>query len=148
MTNFLEIDVDKLSLRSNPRPGLHRPFFDSKTILPIIDDTVSFIIQALKNTLNSGPFSRRHGDRRRKLGWHWKCSLWSACWKQKEAFSEYERWEHATKQCTFSSANRQNQTFVDCSLFEYSFSWNQVCWKPAFAFRTGRKQFYGFNKRF
>ncbi|KAI6189930.1 hypothetical protein M3Y97_00061500 [Aphelenchoides bicaudatus] len=35
-----EVDVDKLSIRSNPRPGLHRPFFGSKTdILPIIDDT-------------------------------------------------------------------------------------------------------------
>lgn len=41
-TRCLEIDVDKLSIRSNPKPGLHRPFFGSKTdILPIIDDTVS-----------------------------------------------------------------------------------------------------------
>ncbi|CAD5224452.1 unnamed protein product [Bursaphelenchus okinawaensis] len=34
-----EIEMDKLSIRSNPRPGLHRPFFGSKSdILPVIDD--------------------------------------------------------------------------------------------------------------
>ncbi|KAI6213539.1 hypothetical protein M3Y94_00162100 [Aphelenchoides besseyi] len=36
-----EVDIDKLSIRSNPRPGLHRPYFGSKAdILPIIDDNI------------------------------------------------------------------------------------------------------------
>ncbi|CAD5231916.1 unnamed protein product [Bursaphelenchus xylophilus] len=37
-----EIEMDKLSIRSNPRPGLHRPFFGSKSdILPVIDDAIA-----------------------------------------------------------------------------------------------------------
>jgi hypothetical protein len=40
-------EIDVVSIHSNPRPGLHRPFFGSKTdILPVIDDTVSVFIHA------------------------------------------------------------------------------------------------------